>query len=139
MMIAMMSAIASNAEEGFGTCKIQGTDDYVEGTAYLSLSGSTLSGNLVISNASRRPLQSASISVSVTYKWKEAHQSPYDGGKVVNNYDNTVSVYSSRWTGNIAGYQSGQIQLSKAIRLPQGAYDVAISDISVTINNPYCK
>lgn len=134
-----MPWINTFAYEGYGTCKIQGTDSYLEGTAYISNSLTQLSGNLIITNGHSKPLQSASIKVIVNYEWKTSHTSPYDGGKVVNKGSNSVTLYNSRWTGNIAGYQSGKIDLNGNLSLPEGAYEYKITSVEVSINNPYCN
>lgn len=139
LLMVLVSAMCASAYEGYGTCKISGTTDYLEGTAYVNMSGAQLSGNLVISNGCVKPLQSASIKVTVNYCWKTSHTSPYDGGKVVNTGSKSITLYDSRWTGNIAGYQSGDIELSGDLSLPQDAYDVEITSIDVSISNPYCK
>ncbi|MDE7437336.1 MAG: hypothetical protein K2M93_02520 [Muribaculaceae bacterium] len=135
----LVASVSAFAYEGYGTCKIPGTDSYLEGTAYISNSGSHLSGNLVITNGHSKPLQSASIKVIVNYEWKTSHTSPYDGGKVVNKGRKSLTLYDSRWTGNIAGYQSGKVDLSGTLSLPEGAYDIKIDSIDVSINNPYCN
>ncbi len=140
IMIAITTVFASKAQEGYSICKISGTNDYVEGTAYLTLSGSTVSGDLVISNSSARPLQTASIKVSVIYtgtatkKVNKGHiieEEPY-------TFEKTAIVYNSRWTGTIPAFQPGKVLLEKSLELPRGAHDVSIKEVFVSINNPCC-
>ncbi|MDE6485082.1 MAG: hypothetical protein K2L14_06795 [Duncaniella sp.] len=138
-LLAIIYSVCTFAYEGYGTCNVNGTSEYIEGTAYLNLSGSSISGNLVITNSCTRPLQSASINVTVDYSWKQKHTSPYDGGTVVNSFNKSVTLYNSRWTGNIAGLSSGNITLSGKLSLQSNAYAVEIESVNVSINNPYCK
>jgi len=134
----LLMGICAYAYEGYGTCKIPNTNDYLEGTAYLDItSRGVISGNLVITNASSRPLQSASITVTVDCEWKEKHHEDYKG-MVEKSYSKRITLYNSRWTGTIAGHQSGTIDLSGSIQTFD-AYGCVITSVNVSISNPYCN
>lgn len=137
-LLSSVIALMAYAEEGYSTCKVS-EGEYAEATAYVNISGKgDLSGNLVISNFASRPLQTASIRVTVYYSWKEKENQDYEGEVEVSRNSDTT-IYNSRWTGNIAGYQSGSIPLSGRANIPYGGYGAKITSIDVSISNPVCR
>lgn len=146
LMIALICiSLSAKAEEGFGTCQISGTNDYLEGTAYISLNGKELSGNLVLTNGSTtKALQSASVKVSVVLSYTVVSKNQYDRK---NDYETdsetTTVIYDSRWTGNIPTQQNKIIPLNKTLNVPletEKSYikNIRIKSVNVTINNTYC-
>lgn len=137
-LLSLVMTMLAYADEGYNTCKIS-EGEYAEATAYVNISGKgDLSGHLVISNSASRPLQTASIRVTVYYSWKSKEYQDYEG-EVEVSHDGNVTIYNSRWTGNIAGYQSGSIPLSGRANIPYGGYGAKITSIDVSISNPVCR
>lgn len=70
IVVAVFSSMATFAEEGSGSCKVQGTDnDYVEATAYLHNVGNKIEGSVTISNSSSKPLMSYRLEVTAEVLW----------------------------------------------------------------------
>lgn len=127
-MLSLFISVAAFAEQGYNTCS---TSDggYVEVTANLGISNKKISGNLVLTNASSNPLQSASIKVVVNYKY----QSRQFNDQFVTKYGN-LTIYDNRWTGYIT--RSENIIIEPMGSLPVGS---TITSIDVSVNNPICK
>ncbi len=126
--LLLVSIFPVFAEEGSGYCKIAGTaNDYVEATAYLdAVGGDNISGNIVISNSSSKPLMSVRINVTaevyvfILGKNGEKNRSEW----------RQVTIYDSNYTKQIAAYSNGAIPVT--IKGSQ------IRNIRVSVNNPTC-
>lgn len=111
------------ADSGRGHCKIQGTNDYVEVTAYASKDGT---GSFVISNGSSRPLVSAYIVITAECGYM------YKDGEV---FWNTQTIYSGNYTDGVNAYQSKSIDFNfNGQRSHYG-----LRNISVSVSNPSCQ
>lgn len=127
-MLSLFISAAAFAEQGFNTCSVTG-GGYVEVTANLGITKNQVSGNIVITNASTTPLQSASISVVVKYKYLSRQSNDQFVTKT-----GSLPVYNKRWTGYIT--QSENIIINPMGSLPNGS---EITSIDVSVNNPICK
>ena len=111
-------AFSSFADEGRGSCVVNGTDnDYVEVTAYSDGGGK---GNFVIANSASKPLMSVYVVITAEVK------------SMTNTYE-SKTLYCGNFTGKVEPYQSKNVDFTYPIN-----YKV-IRNISVKISNPTCK
>lgn len=117
-----------SAEQNAGYCKIAGTiNDYVQATANLNaIGGGTISGNIIISNSSSKPLMSLHIYVTA-----EVETFVLDSRNGNHNEWNTVTIYNSYYTKKIPAYSSESINVS--------CDGNKIRNISVTVSNATCN
>lgn len=113
------------AEDGYGTCKVPGTDEYIE------VSVDIANKTMKVSNASGRPVVSIFVSISATeYCSKDENGS--DWGSAVKY---KATLFNNRvWT--FAPYETKEI----SINVPNThKYHLGWKDVTVTVNNPNCK
>ncbi len=112
------AAFSSFADEGRGSCMVNGTNnDYVEVTAYSDGGGK---GNFVIANSASKPLMSIYVVITAEVRG------------MTNTYE-SKTLYRGNFTDKIEPYQSRNVDFT----YPSN-YKV-IRNISVVISNPTCK
>lgn len=126
-IIAVIGVMLNTFADGESTsCKIPGTNDYVEVTAYADENGN---GSYIISNGSSRPLVSLRVTitaeVSDVYNW---------GAQWT-----TRTIYSQNYTEVVPPYQSVSVPFTfKAPRIKK-SNGGGIGALTITIGNPSCN
>lgn len=112
-------AFTSLADEGRGSCVVNGTaDDYVEVTAYSEGKGS---GSFVIANSASKPLMSLYIVITAEVT------------KVGSNTYEPKTLYRGNYIGKVDSYSSQKVDFTYS-----GTYS-NIRNIAVSVDNPTCK
>ena len=119
LLICFCASIKLFADEGRGSCIINGTEnDYVEVTVFSAGGGS---GNYVIANSSSKPLMSVYIDITADVK------------KPGTNTYETKTLYSGNYTEKIEPYQSKSVDFT----YPNSYKD--IRNIVARVSNPTCR
>lgn len=118
-IMILSAAFDSLADEGRGSCVVNGTDnDYVEVTAYSNGGGK---GNFVIANSASKPLMS--VYVVITAEVRRGSTNIYE----------SKTLYRGNFTEKVEPYQSRNVDFTYS-----SDYKI-IRNISVEISNPTCK
>lgn len=119
LILILSGTIITRAEQGSGSCKINGTYDYVEATAYINASNGNVSGNVTVSNASEKPLMSFTLTVIA------------DIEDLYGRWNNKT-LFSGTVHKKCEKYSSTEIQLDSC-------KGYGVRNITVTISNPQCE
>ena len=124
-LCAAIISVAVCAEDGYGTCKVPGTNEYIEVSVSIS------KREMRISNASSRPVVSAFVSITAT----EYCSKDKDGKDWGNPVKYPSTLFRDRvWT--LAPYETKTV----AINVPNThPYHKEWKDVNVTVNNPNCQ
>lgn len=114
IVICFSTILFVQAAEGYGSCMMPGTSDYVEVTV---IDNGDNTVNIVISNSSEKPLTSLHIKVVVTISGYSGSFTIYD-----KNHTKTIEAYSNHVISNIPTNKNGRI-----------------TSFDVKIGNPICK
>lgn len=121
---AIMS-IALFAEDGYGSCRVPGSSDYIEVSVSIS------NGEMRISNASGRPVVSVFVSVIAT----EYCSKDKDGNVWSNPVKYKTTLFNDRvWS--LAPYETKAVSISVPGTHP---YHMGWRDVVVKVNNPNCE
>lgn len=124
LLCAVMMSIALFAEDGYGTCKIDGTNDYVEVSVDL--------GNGLLRVASTRPVVSVLVKVVVKEYCSANERGENYGPNSPQTY--TTTIYNDRVYAITS--QPKEIRIS----IPnKHSYHQRFEVIEVSVNNPVCK
>lgn len=117
--------VAAFAEDGYGTCRVPGSDEYIE------VSVSVSNGKMIICNASSRPVVSVFVSISAT----EYCSKDINGKEWTSPVKYKATLFNNRvWT--LAPYERKEVN----IKVPEThPYHIGWKDVNVTVNNPNCK
>lgn len=119
IILFLCATFYSFADEGRGSCIVNGTDnDYVEVTAYSNGGGT---GNFVIANSSSKPLMSVYVVITAEVR------------KGTTNIYESKTLYRGNFTEKVESYQSRNVEFTYS-----NDYKV-IRNISVQVSNPTCR
>lgn len=118
-------SIALFAEDGYGTCRVPGSSDYIEVSVSIS------NGEMRISNASSRPVVSVFVSVTAT----EYCSKDKDGNVWSNPVKYKATLFNDRvWS--LAPYETKTVSISVPETHP---YHMGWKEVNVSVNNPNCQ
>ena len=125
LLCFVIISVIAYAEDGYGTCKVPGSNEYIEVSVSIS------EGKMRISNSSSRPV----VSVFVSIKATEYCSADKDGKVWKNPKTYSATLFNDRvWT--LAPYETKEV----SIKVPNShPYHKAWKDVVVSVNNPNCK
>lgn len=125
LLCVVMLNVALFAEDGYGTCRVPGSSDYIEVSVSIS------NGEMRISNSSSRPVVSVFVSVTATeYCSKDEKGQEWTSPKTYK-----ATLFNDRvWS--LAPYETKTV----SINVPSThSYHQGWRDVNVTVNNPNCQ
>lgn len=124
LCVAWMS-VALFAEDGYGTCRVPGSSDYIEVSVNIS------DGTMTISNSSPRPVVSVFVSVKAT----EYCSKDKNGDQWTSPVKYPATLFNDRvWS--LEPYGSKTVSIKVPSTHP---YHMGWKDVNVSVNNPNCQ